>query len=76
MNTVLLIQIAIIILVSMVLQRLSLSLGAPSLLALLAVGLLYGGFDTRWRSAKKVLGEASLLSTLGVVMRIMITFAY
>ena len=32
MNTVLLLQIAIIILVSMVLQRLSLSLGAPSLL--------------------------------------------
>ena len=98
MNTVLLIQIAIIILVSMVLQKLSLSLGAPSLLALLAVGLLcgnygvipigyigypfaqrsceaalifimfYGGFDTRWRSAKKVLAEASLLATLGVVV--------
>lgn len=98
MNTILLIQIAIIILVSMLLQRLSLSLGAPSLLALLVVGLLcgnygvislgyigypfaqrsceaalifimfYGGFDTRWRSAKKVLAEASLLSTLGVIV--------
>lgn len=44
MNTVLLLQIAIIILVSMVLQRLSLSLGAPSLLAILAVGLLCGNY--------------------------------
>ena len=98
MNTVLLLQIAIIILVSMMLQKFSLSLGAPYLLALLTLGLLfgnygiislgyigypfaqrscevalifimfYGGFDTRWRSAKKVLAEASLLSTLGVVI--------
>ncbi len=98
MNTVLLIQIALILLVSMVLQRISASIGAPSLLALLALGLLcgnygvigigyigypiaqqtceaalifimfYGGFDTRWKSAQKILGEASLLSTAGVVI--------
>ena len=98
MDTVLLLQIALIILVSMLLQRLSLSLGAPSLLAILVLGLLcgnygvisvgyigypfaqrsceaalifimfYGGFDTRWRSAKKVLAEASLLATLGVLI--------
>ena len=98
MNTVLLLQIALILIVSLVLQRLSLSIGAPSLLALLALGLLcgnygvihlgfigyplaqrtceaallfimfYGGFDTRWSSAKKVLTEASLLATLGVLI--------
>ena len=44
MNTILLLQLAIIILVSMVLQRLSLSIGAPSLLALLALGLLCGNY--------------------------------
>ncbi len=44
MNTVLLIQIALILLVSMVLQRISASIGAPSLLTLLALGLLCGNY--------------------------------
>lgn len=44
MNTVLLLQIAIIILVSMMLQKFSLSLGAPYLLALLTLGLLFGNY--------------------------------
>lgn len=103
MNTVLLLHIALIILVSMMLQEFSLSLGAPYLLALLALGLLfgnygiisvghigypfaqrscevalifimfYGGFDTRWRPAKKVLAEASLLSTMGVLITAALT---
>lgn len=87
----------------MMLQKFSLSLGAPYLLALLALGLLfgnygiisvghigypfaqrscevalifimfYGGFDTRWRPAKKVLAEASLLSTMGVLITAALT---
>ena len=44
MNTVLLLQIALIILVSMMLQKFSLSLGAPYLLAFLALGLLFGNY--------------------------------
>ena len=42
MNTVLLLQLALIILISLGLQRLSLSIGALSLLALLALGRKVG----------------------------------
>lgn len=96
-NTVLLIQVAAIILLSMLLQRMSTKFGAPYLLAILLLGLLlgnygvvqqgyisyslaqqvcetalifimfYGGFDTRWLYAKRVLGPSALLASVGVV---------
>ena len=97
MNTVLLIQVAGIILLSMLLQRMSRKFGAPYLLVVLILGLFlgnygivqlgyigyslaqqvcetalifimfYGGFDTRWVYARKVLGPSTLLASVGVV---------
>ena len=103
MNTILLLQIATIILVCIALSGVSSRIGIPTFLAIILLGMLlgnhgvvsigyigfdlaqrscevalifitfYGGFAARWDSVKPVLREASLLSSVGVILTAALT---